>query len=48
MIKILFFGMIANKVGKQSTTLQGDMVLGDVIAAAGWLRGYKTIAGGGE
>ena len=35
MIKVLFFGMIADKVGKQSTTLQGDMVLGDVIAAVG-------------
>ncbi|HID36660.1 MAG TPA: MoaD/ThiS family protein [Ghiorsea sp.] len=35
MIKILFFGMIADKVGKQSTTLQGDMSLGDVIAAVG-------------
>jgi len=33
MIKILFFGMIADKVGKQSTTLQGNMMLGDVIAA---------------
>ncbi|MDQ7005185.1 MAG: MoaD/ThiS family protein [Ghiorsea sp.] len=35
MIKILFFGMIADKVGKQSTTLQGDMMLGDVIKAVG-------------
>ncbi|MDQ6983987.1 MAG: MoaD/ThiS family protein [Ghiorsea sp.] len=35
MIEILFFGVIADKVGKQSTTLQGDMVLGDVIAAVG-------------
>jgi len=35
MIKILFFGMIADKVGKQSITLQGDMMLGDVIAAVG-------------
>jgi len=35
MIKVLFFGMIADKVGKQSTTLQGDMMLGDVIAAVG-------------
>jgi len=35
MIKILFFGMIADKVGKQSTTLQADMMLGDVIAAVG-------------
>jgi len=32
-INILFFGMIADKVGQQSTTLQGDMLLGDVIAA---------------
>ncbi|MDQ7057998.1 MAG: MoaD/ThiS family protein [Ghiorsea sp.] len=35
MIKVLFFGMIADKVGKQSTTLQGDMMLGDVITAVG-------------
>ena len=35
MIKVLFFGMIADKVGQQSTTLQGDMVLGDVIAEVG-------------
>ena len=35
MIKVLFFGMIADKVGKQSTTLQGDMMLGDVIAVVG-------------
>jgi len=35
MINILFFGMIADKVGKKSTTLQGNMMLGDVIAAVG-------------
>ena len=35
MIKILFFGMVADKVGQQSTTLQGDMILADVIAAVG-------------
>jgi len=34
-ISVLFFGMIADKVGQQSTTLQGDMMLGDVIAAVG-------------
>ncbi len=35
MINILFFGMVADRVGQQSTTLQGDMMLADVIAAVG-------------
>jgi len=35
MMKVLLFGMVAEKVGQQSTTLQGDMMLGDLIAEVG-------------
>ncbi len=31
----IFFGMIADKVGQQITTLQGDMMLADVIDEVG-------------
>jgi len=35
MIKVLFFGMLADKVGKKSITLRGNMMLGDLIVQLG-------------
>ncbi|MDQ7001074.1 MAG: MoaD/ThiS family protein [Ghiorsea sp.] len=35
MIKVLFFGMVADCVGQKAITLQGDIALGDLIAQVG-------------
>ncbi|MDQ6963327.1 MAG: MoaD/ThiS family protein [Mariprofundales bacterium] len=35
MIKVLFFGMVADMVGRESTVLPADMVLADVVAEVG-------------
>ncbi len=34
-MNILFFGLIADKLGKHSATIQGGMTLGDLIAEVG-------------
>jgi len=35
MIKVLFFGMIADKVGEKSISLEGNIALGDLITQVG-------------